>query len=220
VKNTILIVSLFVTIMANAQNTYLALGDSYTICEGLEYEKTWPYHLSQYLSSEGMETSPPKIIAKTGWRTDELIVAIREELDKNDRFNMVSLLIGVNNEFQEKPISQYREDLEDLLKVAISKCKFKENGVFMVSIPDYSVTPFAAEKDKTNAFETLNEYNAYAQQLCKTYGIRFYDITLLSQQLSEGEDYLISDKLHPNEEQYLKWLDTFKIDVYERLSEN
>jgi lysophospholipase L1-like esterase len=206
--------------MTKAQNTYLALGDSYTICEGLAYEKTWPYQLSQYLSSEGLETAAPKIIAKTGWRTDELIEATKKELGKDDKFDMVSLLIGVNNEYQGKPFSQYRIELEELLKIAISSCRHKQKGVFMLSIPDYSVTPFAAEKNKTDAFERLKEYNAFAKRLCKKYGVVFYDITDLSNQLSESETYLHTDKLHPNEAQYLEWINSFKVDLFEHISEN
>ncbi len=205
--------------MANAQQTYLALGDSYTICEGLEYEQTWPYHLSQYLSSKGMETSSPKIIAKTGWRTDELIDAINQELNE-ERFDIVSLLIGVNNEYQGKPLSKYKTELKELLDTAISKCKTQNKGVFMVSIPDYGITPFAEEKNKTNAIENLKQYNAYAKQLCENYGIPFYNITELSQELSKSESYLHTDKLHPNEKQYLAWLNSFKQELFEHLSGN
>lgn len=218
-KKIVLILSFTITMVANAQKTYLALGDSYTICEGLEFEQTWPYHLSQYLSSEGIETSSPKIIAKTGWRTDELIEAIKKELD-DEQFDIVSLLIGVNNEYQGKPFSQYRKELDELLKMAISKSKTKEKGVFMLSIPDYGMTPFAAEKDKTNAIETLKEYNAFARQLCEKYGVPFYNITDISQQLSENESYLHTDKLHPNEAQYLAWLNSFKLELLEHLSGN
>jgi len=217
VKKIVLILSLTITMAPTAQNTYLALGDSYTICEGLAYDQSWPYHLSQFLSSEGLETSHPKIIAKTGWRTDELLNAIKEELDE-EQFDIVSLLIGVNNEYQGKDFSKYRTELDELLKMAMSKCKTKNKGVFMLSIPDYGITPFAKEKGKADALENLKEYNAFAKGLCEKYGIVFYDITELSHQLSEQVAYLHTDELHPNEAQYLAWLDTFKTQLFEHLS--
>lgn len=216
-KKLLLVLSLTFTIMANAQKTYLALGDSYTICEGLAFEQTWPYHLSQYLSSEGIETSAPKIIAKTGWRTDELIETIKSDLE-DEQFDIVSLLIGVNNEYQGKPLSKYKTELTELLEIAIAKCSTGHKGVFMLSIPDYGVTPFAAKKEKTNAIESLQEYNSFAEQLCKKYGISFYNITDISQNLSENPSFLHSDELHPNEEQYLAWLDSFKLKLLEHLS--
>ena len=218
-KHFILTFSLAFTFMATAQHTYLALGDSYTICEGLEYEQTWPYHLSEFFSSQGEKTLPPKIIATTGWRTDELIDATKEEL-KDETYDIVSLLIGVNNEYQGKPFSKYEKELRELLEIAISRCKTKHHGVFMLSIPDYGVTPFAVVKGKTNAIETLDKYNAFAQELCKEYGIAFFNITELSQNLSKDEFYLHTDKLHPNEKQYLAWMDSYKKDLFELLFDN
>lgn len=202
--------------MSTAQKTYLALGDSYTICEGLNYENTWPYHLSSFLTSNGYDVNPPKIIAKTGWRTDELISAAREGLN-DEKFDMVSLLIGVNNEYQGKPFSQYEEELKTLVDIAIEKCKNDAKGVFMLSIPDYGVTPFAIEKNKTEALKTLQNYNAYAKSICETYNIQFYDITELSIQLSKDERFLHTDKLHPNEKQYLEWINTFKSKLLKHL---
>ena len=218
-KYVLIVVSLTLSIMTNAQTSYLALGDSYTICEGLEYENTWPYHLSEFFRTRGVETKPPKIIAKTGWRTDELIQAVKKELN-DETFDVVSLLIGVNNEYQGKPFSQYKRELKDLLEIAISKCKNKNKGVFMLSIPDYGVTPFAVEKDKTKAIETLEKYNSFAENLCKEYSIAFFNITELSQNLSKDEFYLHADKLHPNEKQYLEWMDVYKNDLFEILFDN
>lgn len=202
--------------MSIAQKTYLALGDSYTICEGLDYENTWPYHLSSFLTSNGYEVSPPQIIAKTGWRTDELINATKERLNE-EKFDIVSLLIGVNNEYQGRPFSQYQEELKTLIGIAIDKCKNNAKGVFMLSIPDYGVTPFAVERNKTEAIKTLKIYNAYAKSLCETYNIPFYDITELSITLSKDERFLHTDKLHPNEQQYLEWINAFKFELLKHL---
>jgi lysophospholipase L1-like esterase len=192
-----------------AQKTYLALGDSYTIGEGLDKEKSWPYQLVDLLQNEDYNFNDPVIIAKTGWRTDELKEAMKEKLNKDDKFDLVSLLIGVNNQYQEKPFKQYKKEFKKLLKKAISKSINKNRGVFVVSIPDYGVTPFAKEKNKTNAIKDLKEYNAYAKQICDEYSVAFYDITALSMQLGKSETMLIEDKLHPNDKQYKAWIDAF-----------
>lgn len=192
-----------------AQKTYLALGDSYTIGEGLEIEKSWPYQLVNLLKDQGFDFENPTIIAKTGWRTDELKRAMRKQLDKDDKFDMVSLLIGVNNQYQEKPYGKYKREFKKLLKKAISLSKNDNAGVFVVSIPDYGVTPFAKEKEKTHATEDLKEYNSYAEQICEKYKVTFYDITARSAELGKSEDMLIEDMLHPNAKQYRSWIDVF-----------
>ncbi|NBC58929.1 MAG: SGNH/GDSL hydrolase family protein [Bacteroidetes bacterium] len=200
-----------------AQQTYLALGDSYSIGEGLKIEKSWPFQLVESLNSKGFNFDSPKIIAKTGWRTDELIQTIDEQLDDEKQFDLVSLLIGVNNQYQEKSLDQYKREFKELLETAILKSKHKNKGVFVVSIPDYGVTPFAKEKDKTNAIEDLKRYNKFAQKQCQKYGVAFYDITELSAELSQNDDMLIEDRLHPNAKQYGAWVDSFLGDVIRKI---
>lgn len=200
-----------------AQHTYLALGDSYTIGEGLDIKQSWPYQLQNLLNEKGFNIKQPKIIAKTGWRTDELIEAIQEQIKDEKQYNMVSLLIGVNNQYQNKPLSQYKKEFKDLLKTAISKCKQDNKGVFVVSIPDYGVTPFAKEKDKTKAIEDLKQYNAFAKTQCQKNDVAFYDITELSAKLSQSKTMLINDHLHPNAEQYKAWTESFLPQLVQQL---
>lgn len=192
-----------------AQYSYLALGDSYTIGEGLEIKNSWPFQLQDALNEKGFSIERPEIIAKTGWRTDELIEAIKKQASNNNQFNIVSLLIGVNNQYQGKPISQYKKEFKVLLETAISKCRNNNHGVFVVSIPNYGVTPFAKEKDKTNAIEDLKKYNAFAEKQCYKYDVAFYDITDLSAKLSKSKTMLIDDELHPNAQQYKLWIESF-----------
>jgi len=192
-----------------AQQTYLAIGDSYTIGEGLDLEKSWPYQLIYQLNKDGFNFEKPKIIAKTGWRTDELLDAIDEKLGKDKTFDLVSLLIGVNNQYQEKSLGKYKREFKKLLKEAIERSKTGAKNVFVVSIPDYGVTPFAKEKDKTNAIEDLKMYNAYAKKLCEKWNVNFYDITPLTSKLGESKEMLIEDELHPNAKQYQTWIDSF-----------
>lgn len=215
----ILFLFLFFTLSNTmAQKSYLALGDSYTIGEGLDIEKSWPYQLVHILNEEGFNFDYPKIIAKTGWRTDELKNAIKEQLNKNEKFDMVSLLIGVNNQYQGKSLNKYEREFKKLLRKAISRSKHDSKSVFVVSIPDYGVTPFAKEKDKTNAIEDLLKYNSYAKQLCDEYNVPFYDITPLSTELGKSEDKLNEDKLHPNDKQYRSWIDSFLPQLIKQLN--
>jgi lysophospholipase L1-like esterase len=192
-----------------AQQTYLALGDSYTICEGLDYEESWPFQLTKRLSKDGLQFHSPKIIAKTGWRTDELIEAIDKELEQDVKYDLVSLLIGVNNQYQEKPLKKYKKEFKELLDEAIYRSKTAEKGVFVVSIPDYGVTPFAKNKNKTDAIEDLKKYNDYAKKLCEKANIVFYNITPISQALSLNQEMLIEDELHPSYKQYQAWIESF-----------
>ncbi len=192
-----------------AQQSYLALGDSYTICEGLNLEDSWPFQLARQLNEDGFDFDFPRIIAKTGWRTDELLDSIEEKLPEHQKFDLVSLLIGVNNQYQNKSFRKYKREFKKLLKIAIQRSKSGENAVFVVSIPDYGVTPFAEEKEKTNATEDLKKYNDYAKKLCENYGLLFFDITPLSQKISNKEGMLIEDKLHPSQVQYQAWIDSF-----------
>ena len=166
-KSLIFIILFSFNTFLMAQQTYLALGDSYTIGEGLDLEESWPHQLTQLLNNKGFNFNPPKIIAKDGWQTDELIIAIDEELKDHKQFDMVSLLIGVNNQYDEEPFDKYKREFKKLLETAISKCKYENKAVFVVSIPDYGVTPFAKEKGKTNAIEDLKRYNKFAKKQCQ-----------------------------------------------------
>ena len=195
------------------QQNYLALGDSYTIGEGLDINESWPFQLAESLNAKGFEFDTPKIVAKDGWQTDELIKAIDEELKDNKQYDMVSLLIGVNNQYDEEPFDKYKIEFKKLLETAISKCKYKNKAVFVVSIPDYGVTPFAKEKGKTNAIEDLKKYNAYAKKQCQKHDVPFYDITDLSAQLNKTDNMLVEDGLHPNAKQYQLWVESFLVEV-------
>lgn len=217
-KNILFLFSFFSLTTLMAQKSYLALGDSYTIGEGLEIEKSWPHQLVQLLNEKGFNFEDPKIIAKTGWRTDELKKAMRKQLDKTEKFDLVSLLIGVNNQYQEKSMRKYKREFKKLLKKAISKSKYENQSVFVVSIPDYGVTPFAKEKDKTDAITDLLKYNAYARQLCEEYGVPFYDVTALSTELGQSVDMLNEDKLHPNDKQYRSWINSFLPQLVKQLN--
>lgn len=195
--------------MAQPHTSYLALGDSYTIGESVPVEKSWPHLLVNDSQALDFDIKSPKIIAKTGWRTDELISAIDSENLDEASFDLVSLLIGVNNQYQSVALEVYKEEFQELLNKAIQFSKHKTEGVFVVSIPDYSTTTFAKKSDKKNIREELNQYNAYAKQLCELYEIPFYDITDLSSQINSEKEMLAEDDLHPSAKQYQKWVNHF-----------
>ncbi len=203
---------LFSTNTIMAQITYLALGDSYTIGESVEISERWPVQLAKRLNDQGIEIAEPKIIATTGWRTDDLQKGIKEDKELLETYDLVSLLIGVNNQYQGKPISQYKKEFEELINTAI---KFAENNpkrVFVVSIPDYGKTPFGAAKEEQIAKE-LDEYNRIAKHIALSYGIPFFNITPISRKAKERPELVAKDKLHPSGKMYSEWVALFANDV-------
>lgn len=208
-------------IMAQEKLLYLALGDSYTIGEAVDADKTWPKILSDNLNQRGVEVQLDKIIATTGWTTDELLLAI----DKNDslkktNYDLVSLLIGVNNQYRGYGIKQYKEEFELLLKKAIALAGNKVNKVFVVSIPDYGVTPFAIENNKNSDLiaQELYKYNSIAKNISDEYGVRFFDITPISLKAMWEKDFIAKDKLHPSAKMYAEWAEYIAPGVFQLLN--
>ncbi|MEQ8426187.1 MAG: SGNH/GDSL hydrolase family protein, partial [Cyclobacteriaceae bacterium] len=179
---------------------YLALGDSYTIGESVEENERWPVQLANALNEKGFNISKPKSIAVTGWRTDNLKNGINIAQLK-ETYNLVSLLIGVNNQYQGKPVDQYAIEYEDLLKTAIKLAGGKKENVFVVSIPDYGYTPFGEPKQKeiSNALDEFNEVN---KRITDQYGIAYFNITDISRHGLEDKDLVATDGLHPSGKQY------------------
>ncbi len=193
--------------------TYLALGDSYTIGQGVEEEARWPIQLKTQLSTKSVTLSPVDIIAQTGWTTDALLRAIDER--KPQQYDLVSLLIGVNNQYQKKPFSQFETEFKRLLNKAISLAGGSEK-LFVVSIPDYSVTRFGSGNPGGISSE-INGYNGYIQQQCIKRGILFVDVTYISREMGSADGALAGDGLHPSREQYGKWVERILPEVIELL---
>jgi len=185
--------------------SYLALGDSYTIGESLNEEERWPNQLAFALSKKGIQVSQPKIIATTGWRTDNLKDAIIKAGLKK-KYDLVSLLIGVNNQYQGKPADQYAIEFEDLLKTAIHLAKGNTGNVFVVSIPDYGYTPFGQAKKETISME-IDEFNRINKGITEKYKVTYYNITDLSRKGLEDPSLVATDKLHPSGKMYTLWTD-------------
>lgn len=194
---------------------YLALGDSYTIGQGVAEELRWPNQLATLLESYNYKIQETNIIAKTGWTTGNLLNGI--ESQSPGPHNLVSLLIGVNNQYQGQPLDVYKSELIMLINKAIKIAGTKER-VFMVSIPDYGVTPFGQSKRETIAKE-LDAYNAFAKERCDALDIPFLNITEISRSLGDSEGALASDLLHPSGQQYKQWVNAMIPDVLALLEE-
>ena len=181
---------------------YLALGDSYTIGQGIALVESWPLQLGGKLIENSFSVDKNDIIAQTGWETTDLLNALADS--SLEDYNLVSLLIGVNNQFSNRPFETYTTEFDLLLDQAIGLAG--SDRVFVVSIPDYGVTPFGSNNSENIAFE-LDEYNAYAAAKCQTLNIPFVNITEISRQLGDSNGALASDNLHPSGTQYGKWVE-------------
>lgn len=195
---------------------YLALGDSYTIGESVEPAMRWPVQLVERLRNEGVEILDPRIIATTGWTTQDLLKAMDEQLN-NEKFDLVSVLIGVNNQYQGKSIEDYEKDLNEIFERAIGHSESGAAGVFAVSIPDYGVTPFGASREEEIGRE-LDEFNRVFEEVANQYEVEFFNITPISRKAKEEPELIADDDLHPSGEMYRRWVDLIFSDVKDLLT--
>lgn len=193
---------------STATTTYLALGDSYTIGESVRTDQRWPVRLAAVLNLDSsISIADPKIIARTGWTTDELGAAIVQQDPPSD-YDIVSLLIGVNNQYRGYPFKQYEDEFVELLNTAVIKAKGRSDKVFVVSIPDYGITPFAENQglDPQKIGSELDAYNNYAKEICAQRGIAFFDITPISREAVNDGSLVATDGLHPSAKMYAQWV--------------
>ena len=184
--------------------SYLALGDSYTIGESVEAAGRWPVQLAARLRDAGIAISEPRIIATTGWTTDELSAAM-DEAEPLGGWDFVSLLIGVNNQYRGRSVDDYVGEFHRLLRRAVALAGGRADRVLVLSIPDWGATPFARARgrDRKAIADDLDAYNAAARELCMAEGAAFVDITGISRM--EAADMLAEDGLHPSAVQYARW---------------
>lgn len=195
--------------------TYLALGDSYTIGESVEPEERWPVQLTERLRADGIAMQDPQIIATTGWTTQDLLQAMDSQL-KNEKYDLVSVSIGVNNQYQGKSIDAYREDLYEVFEKAVTYSKNGAAGVFAVSIPDYGVTPFGAQNAEKIARE-LDEFNRVFEEVASEFGVDFYNITPISREAANQPELIAEDQLHPSGKMYELWVEHFYPEVKQKV---
>jgi acyl-CoA thioesterase-1 len=182
----------------------LALGDSYTIGQSVDSLDRWPVQLVDSLQSRGRVIDNLEIRAVTGWTTTALLNSLKNKLIDN-HFNVVSLLIGVNNYYQGRPESLYIIEFQELLDSAVRYSSSGKKGVFVVSIPDYGYTPFG-EYDQERISALTDRYNFIGDSISKANDIEFVDITDLSRKWTTDPSLVATDQLHPSGKQYTSWV--------------
>ncbi len=193
------------TMAATDSITYLALGDSYTIGESVPLYDSYPYQLTGLLRAKSYNVQTPTIIATTGWTTAELIGAIGRSDINNKKFNFVTLLIGVNDQYQHKSQSTYRTEFAQVLNTAINFANGDSSKVFVLSIPDYGVTPFAAGQDAVIG-PVIDQFNAINKDESQKRGVNYLDITDISRLAAVNPSLIAGDGLHPSAAMYGKWM--------------
>lgn len=190
-----------------AQMSYLALGDSYTIGEAVPQSQSFPFQLVAKLNAEGLKTAAPQVIATTGWTTDELQAAIKKA-GITRKYDIVTLLIGVNNQYRGYSVDTYRKEFVELLQTAIEFAGNNKAHVFVVSIPDWGLTPFgkSSGKDIKTITDQINAFNAVNKQETLKLGISYTDITPSSRNVGTDLTLAASDGLHPSGKMYQEWV--------------
>jgi lysophospholipase L1-like esterase len=183
---------------------FLALGDSYTIGEGVTDEERWPNHLVRMLRDRGIAIDDPHIIARTAWTTDELHDAIDSEKPRGP-FDLVTLLIGVNDQYRSRPVASFEPEFLSLVKRAIGFAGKKAGRVIGVSIPDWGATPFANGRDRSVIANEIAVYNTCASEIAKKAGVAWVDVTEISRRMLDDSTLVAVDGLHPTSEMYRRW---------------
>lgn len=184
--------------------SYLALGDSYTIGEGVPLYQSYPYQAVQLLRSWGQTFHAPEIIARSGWTTSELNFHIEHTI-LNTVYDFVSLLIGVNNQYRGTSSNLYAIEFEELLRKSISLAGEKPSSVFVLSIPDWGLTPFANGRDRDSISAGIGIFNELNRSLSEKYQANYIDITTGSPETSDDLSFITEDGLHPSGKAYKRW---------------
>jgi len=193
-------------VAVNEPVRFLALGDSYTIGQSVGKLESWPYKFSDYLKAKDVKVDTLTIIAQTGWTTSNLKNALNEA-NTSGKYNLVSLLIGVNNQYQGLKVDIYVSEFEELLKTAIAIAGNK-NQVFVISIPDYGYTPFGLS-NQAKISQEIDKYNSINKIIADKYGVAWFNITDISRQGIIKPSLVASDGLHPSAEMYKLWVNLF-----------
>jgi lysophospholipase L1-like esterase len=186
------------------KHTFLALGDSYTIGESVAESERWPMQFVELMKAAGKDFETPEIVAKTGWTTDELSRAIADANPKGP-YDMVSLLIGVNNQYRNYSPQLYKKEFILLLEQAISFAGNNTNHVVVLSIPDWGATPFAEGRDRAKIALEIDHFNSINREIAGAYGVTYIDITPHSRIAETNASMVAEDKLHPSGGVYTYW---------------
>ena len=184
--------------------TILCLGDSYTLGEGVPLHESYPYQLVQLLRASGLPFHAPEIIAKTGWTTFEL----KDQLTHTDllkKYDFVTLLIGVNNQYRNLSAEDYQNDLEWLLLKAIGLAGNEPGHVVIISIPDWGVTPFAEGRDNVAIAKEIDNFNKINEELSVANEVHYVNITAGARESAHDQSLLAADKLHYSGKEHRRW---------------
>jgi lysophospholipase L1-like esterase len=215
----------FKNLKSNPMNetfTYLALGDSYTIGEGVEESGRYPNQTVALLKEKGMGIELSGIIAKTGWTTDELSKGINDAGIRGNNYDLVTLLIGVNNQYRGRDIENYKMEFKSLLQDAITFAKGNANHVVVISIPDWGVTPFALARgtDKEKVGTEIDTYNQANKNIAEELGVHYLEITERYREIGALPQMVVEDKLHPSDLIYKEWAEQLVQIIGEKMAFN
>jgi len=196
--------SIIPALHSDSLKTFLALGDSYTIGQSINATERFPDQTARLLSTNGITMAQPKYIAMTGWTTDNLAGAINLQMPAGN-YDVVTLLIGVNDQYQRHDTAGYRERFTNLLKTGISLAGNRPSHVFVLSIPDYSVTPFANNTDTAFIRMQIDLFNMINQQITVQETCNYLYITALTREAKYDLSLLATDGLHPSGKEYGIW---------------
>ena len=183
---------------------FLALGDSYTIGESVAPTERWPVQLAALLCHEGLALDEPHIIATTGWTTDELSAGI-DRADPRGPFELVSLLIGVNNQYRGRDLGEYRAQFAGLLARALAFAGGSPTRVLVLSIPDWGVTSFAQGRDRAAIGRAIDQFNSVNHAAAEQTGTAYVDVAPISRQAGLDPALIAGDGLHPSGKMYAEW---------------
>ena len=195
---------------------YLALGDSYTIGQSVSIPERWPVIMAKDLSNQNVKVLPPDIIAVTGWTTANLLAAIEND-NPPKNYDLVSLLIGVNNQYQGQSIDTFRKEFKQLLQKSTELAYGDSKHVFVLSIPDWGVSRYGAGYDRKEIAKEIDQFNKVVEEECASAKILFINITEISRTALNNPSMIASDGLHFSGQMHQLWVDTALPQVKTRL---
>ena len=185
--------------------SFLVLGDSYSVGKSVDQQDSWPFQLVDSLKLDGFKVARPKVIAKTSWRSDELLQATQNRLKDDNVFDVVTVLVGVNDQYQKKSLTTYQENLNAIFREAIAHSKRGPKGVFAVNIPDYGSASFFIHRADGIASD-IDDFNTVLKNVASEYQIPVYDVNSISKKAYTNKDLIALDELHPSAKQYTLWV--------------
>ena len=189
----------------NESYSFLALGDSYTVGEGVSYEESWPSQFVDYALDRGIDFKNPELIAQTGWKTYDLLDAIKSS-NLSVKYDFISLLIGVNNQFNSRPLSEFEDDLNEIL-TEINYLKKGNSKVIVISIPDWGYSPYGSSYDRDRISDEIDQFNNILKKISEQNNLNFVDVTQISRLAIKEPNLISEDKLHPSGLMYLEWVE-------------